>query len=195
LGTINHLKKQHHMDIHLIKTTRLHLRPIEPNDTIALYKYRSDSFTNKYQGWVPKTKDEVKKFIAKVSPAINIPGTWFQFIILLNDSNTVIGDIGIHFSDTDNSQVEIGCTLDKSFQGNGYATEALKQLIAFLFNDLNKDKIITSIDPRNIKSINLVEKTGFKKEALYEKSLLINGEWVDDLIFAILRTNQIKSNE
>jgi len=179
----------------MIKTARLYLRPIESNDTKALFKYRSDSVTNKYQGWIPKTNDEVKAFIAKVSPAINIPGTWFQFIILLNDSNTVIGDIGIHFSDTDNSQVEIGCTLDKSFQGNGYATEALKQVIVFLFNDLNKDKIITSIDPRNIKSINLVEKTGFKKEALFEKSLLIDGELVDDLIYSIHRTNQIKSNE
>lgn len=107
----------------------------------------------------------------------------------------MIGDIGIHFSDTDNNEAEIGFTLDKSFQGKGYATEALKQVISFLFNDLNKDKIIASIDPRNIKSINLVEKTGFKKEALFEKSLLIDGELVDDLIYSIHRTNQIKSDE
>ncbi len=179
----------------MIKTARLYLRPIGPNDTKALFMYRSDSVTNKYQGWIPKTIDEAKEFIAKVSPTINIPGTWFQFVILHNESNTVIGDIGIHFSDTDNNKVEIGCTIDKSFQGKGYATEALKQVISFLFNDLNKDKIIASIDPRNIKSINLVEKTGFKKEALFEKSLLINGELADDLIYSRLRTNQIKSNE
>ena len=178
-----------------IKTNRLHLRPIGIDDIDAVFKYRSDSVTNKYQGWIPKTKAEVKEFIGKVSPAINIPGTWFQFIILHNESNTVIGDIGIHFSDNDNNEAEIGFTLDKSFQGKGYATEALKQVISFLFNDLNKDKIIASIDPRNIKSINLVEKTGFKKEALFEKSLLIDGELVDDLIYSIHRTNQIKSNE
>ena len=178
-----------------INTQRLHLRPIGIDDTDSVFKYRSDSVTNKYQGWIPKTIDEVKEFIGKVSPAINIPGTWFQFVILHNESNTVIGDIGIHFSDTDNNKVEIGCTIDKSFQGKGYATEALKQVISFLFNDLNKDKIIASIDPRNIKSINLVEKTGFKKEALFEKSLLIDGELVDDLIYSIHRTNQIKSNE
>jgi len=174
---------------------RLHLRPIWIDDADAVFKYRSDSDTNKYQGWIPKTIGEVKEFIGKISPEINIPGTWFQFVILLKESNTLIGDIGVHFLDTDNNEVEIGCTLDKSFQGKGYATETLKQVIAFLFNDLNKDKIIVSIDPRNIKSINLVEKTGFNKEALFEKSLLINGELVDDVIYSILRTNQIKSNE
>jgi len=175
-----------------IKTRRLHLRPVWIEDTDAVFRYRSDSDTNKYQGWIPKTAGEVKTFIGKVSPEINIPGTWFQFVILHNESNTVIGDIGIHFSDTDNNQVEIGCTLEKSFQGKGYATEALKQVVAFLFNDLKKDKIVASIDPRNIKSINLVEKTGFKKEALFEKSLLINGELVDDLIYSILKTNKIQ---
>lgn len=174
MGTINHLKKQHHMDIHLIKTTRLHLRPIEPNDTIALYKYRSDSVTNKYQGWIPKTIDEVKEFIGKISPAINIPGTWFQFVILLNENNSLIGDIGIHFLDTDNNHVEIGFTLDKSYQGKGYAIEALKQVIAFIFNNLKKSVIVASIDPGNLKSINLVEKAGFKKDTLSENYLLIN---------------------
>ena len=54
---------------------RLHLRPIGIDDTDAVFKYRSDSVTNKYQGWIPKTIDEVKEFIGKVSPAINIPGT------------------------------------------------------------------------------------------------------------------------
>lgn len=159
-----------------IKTNRLHLRPIGINDANAVFKYRSDSDTNKYQGWIPKTIDEVKEFIGKISPTINIPGTWFQFVILLNENNTVIGDIGIHFSDTDNNQIEIGFTLDKSFQGKGYATEVLKQVIAFIFNYLKKNKIFASIDPENIKSINLVEKAGFKKDILSENYLLINEE-------------------
>lgn len=171
---------------------RLYLRPIGIDDSNAVFNYRSDSDANKYQGWIPKTIADVKEFIGKISPSINIPGTWFQFVILLNESNTLIGDIGIHFSEIDNSQVEIGFTLDKSFQGKGYATEALELVIAFIFNGLKKNKIIVSVDPRNLKSIDLVEKAGFKKEAFFEKSLLINGELVDDLILSILRTNKIQ---
>lgn len=159
-----------------IKTKRLHLRPIGIDDANEVFKYRSDSDTNKYQGWIPKTIADVKEFIGKISPTINIKGTWFQFVVLLNESNNVIGDFGIHFSDTDNNQVEIGFTLDKSFQGKGYANEALKQVIDLIFNDLKKNNIIASIDPRNLKSINLVEKAGFKKDTLSENYLLINEE-------------------
>lgn len=166
---------------------RIYLRPIGIDDANEIFKYRSDSDANKYQGWIPKTIDDAQEFIGKISPTINIPGTWFQFVILLKESNKVIGDIGIHFSDNENNQVEIGFTLDKSFQRKGYATEALKQVIDLLFNDLKKTKIIASIDPRNKKSIGLVDRTGFKKEALFEKSLLINGELSDDLVYALKR--------
>ena len=51
-----------------------------------------------------------------------------------------LGDIGIHFLETDseNQQVEIGYTLDKEFRGKGYATEALSLVIDFLINSLMK---------------------------------------------------------
>lgn len=68
----------------------------------------------------------------------------------------------------ENEQAEIGCTLAKQEHGKGYATEALKLAMDFLFNELNKHRIIGSIDPQNIKSIGLVERLGFRKEAHFQ---------------------------
>ena len=175
-----------------LKTERLILRPVEEKDAKAIFNYRSDSTTNQYQGWIPKSLDDVHKFINKVSPKIDIVDTWFQFVIIKNDSNEIIGDVGIHFLDTDNKQAEIGCTLDKTYQGKGYATEALKETLDYLFNKLNKRRIIGSIDPRNIKSTGLVERLGFRKEAHFKESILINGEWIDDLVYAILKDEWIE---
>lgn len=93
----------------------------------------------------------------------------------------------MHFLDDEKYQVEIGFTLDKNEQGKGFASEAVKETINFLFNDLNKRRIIASIDPRNGKSIALVERLGFRKEAHFKESLLINGEWVDDVVYAVLK--------
>ena len=45
-----------------INTDRLLLRSIRPDDAIALFKYRSDAVINKYQGWIPKTIDDVYDF-------------------------------------------------------------------------------------------------------------------------------------
>ncbi len=167
------------------RTERLVLRPVEAQDAEAIFKYRSDSETNKYQGWIPETIEEVDSFMKKISPEINIADTWFQFVIIDNENSDIIGDLGIHF--LDDEQAELGCTLEKKKHGKGYATEALKLAMDYLFNKLNKHRIIGSIDPQNLKSIGLVERLGFRKEAHFKESLFINGEWVDDIVYAILR--------
>lgn len=177
------------MDIYFpIITNRLIIRPIRLDDSDLIFNYRSDRLVNQYQGWIPKSIDDMRDFITnKVSHVINSHDTWFQLVIIEKDNDIIIGDIGIHFLSTDNFQVEIGCTLDKKHHNKGYATEALALTIDFLFNRLNKRRIVASIDPRNDKSIRLVERLGFRKEAYFKESILINNEWVDDLVYAILK--------
>ncbi|OFX44087.1 MAG: GNAT family N-acetyltransferase, partial [Bacteroidetes bacterium GWA2_30_7] len=169
-------------------TERLLLRPIQKNDSESVFNYRSDSITNKYQGWIPKTVDDVSVFISdRVSPVLDIQGTWFQFVFTIQESREIIGDIGLHFFDSDNKQVEIGCTIDKKYQKKGFASEAITEIIKFIFNILNKHRIIASIDPRNVDSIKLVNKLGMRQEAHFKESILQNGEWFDDIIYAILK--------
>ena len=92
----------------------------------------------------------------------------------------------MHFLESDNKQVEIGCTLDKHFQNKGYETEVLKAVIDYWFNTLDKH-LITSIDPGNrflpLSRANWIPKGG----ALFVESLFVNGGWVDDLIYAMLQ--------
>jgi RimJ/RimL family protein N-acetyltransferase len=172
----------------LIETKRLLLRPIQIEDAELIFKYRSDSITNLYQGWIPKNITDVFDFINNgASSVINIPGTWFQLVILKVEDSKLIGDIGIHFIDPEGLRVELGCTLDKDYFRNGFATEALIEIIDFLFNTLIKHRIETSIDPRNTKSIRLVERIGLRRESLFPKKILLNNEWVDDLVYIITR--------
>lgn len=172
----------------LIQSERLNLRPIKAEDAKAIFGYRSNATINQFQGWIPETIAEVHDFIRnKVSEVIDQPGTWFQLAIIRKDTGELIGDVGIHFLESDSLQVEIGCTLNFNQHGNGYATEALTETLNFLFRSLNKHRVIASIDPRNEKSIKLVERIGMRKEAHFRKSLWINNEWVDDLVYAVLR--------
>lgn len=170
----------------ILETKRLIIRPIKIDDKNEVFEYRSDRETNKYQGWIPTTLSDVENFIGKISKQINEPETWVQFIIVEKETQKIIGDLGIHFFGNENKQAEIGCTLNKKFQNKGYATESVKRIVDYLFKDLNKHRIITSIDPDNENSIRLVERIGFRKEAHFVESLFINEKWVDDLVYALI---------
>lgn len=170
-----------------IETNRMVLRPIAIEDCETVFNYRSDKETNLYQSWIPNSIDEVKSFISKNPNQINIRDTWFQLVIIQKQDNQVIGDIGLHFLE-DNHQAEIGITLSKQSQNQGYAIEALGTVVSYLFTDLKKHRIIASIDPKNTASMRLMHRLGFRKEAHFRESFFHNGKWADDVIFAMLRS-------
>ena len=175
-----------------INTDRLLLRSIRPDDATALFKYRSDAVINKYQGWIPKTVDDVHDFIEdRISPTIDLINTWYQFGIILKENFEFIGDIGIHFLDEQKKQVEIGCTLDINYQGKGFATEALIRIINYVFIDLDKHIALAYIDPENIKSIALVERIGFKKDILFKESNSKYREWPNDIVYSFTKEDWI----
>jgi RimJ/RimL family protein N-acetyltransferase len=73
---------------------------------------------------------------------------------------------------------EIGWTLAREFWGRGYATEAARRALAFAFNELDKDHVISLIDPRNKNSIRVAERLGEKEEGkveLFGREVLIYG--------------------
>lgn len=172
----------------MIETVRIKLRPIKSKDNEQVFNYRSDTETNKYQGFIPKYLNEVDDFISKNPTEFNKPESWFQLVIIEKKSNEIVGDLGIHFIGDDGCQCELGCTLSKKQQGKGFATEAMKITIDYLFNSLNKHRITGSVDPRNIDSIRLLERLNFRREAYFKESLLIDGKWEDDIIYGLLKS-------
>ncbi|MGE8428951.1 MAG: GNAT family N-acetyltransferase [Sphingobacterium sp.] len=169
-----------------IDSERLLIRSIMPEDSQAIFGYRSDKETNKYQGWIPGSLAEVDAFIAKNPSTFNLPESWFQLIMTDKISKAVIGDIGVHFFGAEHLQVELGCTIKKEFQQQGYAKEGLKKVAEVLFRQYNKHRITASVAPENKASIQLLTSLGFRKEAHFVKSYFHNGQWEDDVVFAIL---------
>ncbi|PWW29242.1 GNAT family N-acetyltransferase [Chryseobacterium sp. AG844] len=168
-------------------TERLVLRDITIEDQQDIFDYRSDAEANRFQSWIPETLEEVENFILKNTKEFNQPESWYQLLITDKETKTVIGDIGVHFTGDENAQVELGITLNTSFQGKGYASEALKGIISHLFDDLHKHRITASVDPDNTASILLMERIGLRKEGHFVKSLFWKNKWVDDVIYAVLR--------
>ena len=172
--------------MNILKTDRLIIRLAVLGDEEAIYSYRSDCIENKYQGWQPDSVEEVRNHIKNMPTTLDVANICFQFVIILKEENRLIGDMGIIFTGHKGMQAELGCTLHKDFQGNGYATEALSRIVYFLFQTLNKHRLVASIDPRNTASIRLIERLGFREEGHLKESYYLRGEWTDDVIYAML---------
>ncbi|MFW9897276.1 MAG: GNAT family N-acetyltransferase [Candidatus Thorarchaeota archaeon] len=85
-----------------------------------------------------------------------------------------LGHIWIEPIDWNLPAFEIGWFIDKNQQGKGYVTEATKKAIDFIFKDLQADNIIVRVretKPYNIKSKNVAERCGFKKEGFYQDNI------------------------
>lgn len=169
----------------MLTTSRLKLRPILPQDAEAVFAYRKDAETNRFQSWIPENIAEVEAFIAKNPDAFNLGGTWFQLVILKKENEEIIGDVGVHFLE-DNAQCEIGFTLAKPQHGQGFVTEAVGAVLDYLFESLNKHRITASVDPENVASRNLLVRLGFRQEAHFKKAYLSGNEWIDDVVYAKL---------
>jgi RimJ/RimL family protein N-acetyltransferase len=73
---------------------------------------------------------------------------------------------------------ELGWTLARKFWGRGYASEGARRALAYGFDELDKDHVISLIDPQNINSIKVAERLGEKVEGktdLLGREVLIYG--------------------
>ncbi|WP_028563619.1 GNAT family N-acetyltransferase [Paenibacillus pinihumi] len=169
----------------IITTDRLVIRMLEMKDKDAFFNYRSMPEVYKYQSWKPEDIRDAESFIsANIAVVPNTGDSWLQVAVCLKDGQ-LIGDVGIHYME-DGFQAEIGYTLSPEFQGQGYASEAVRAVMDYLFGGLHKHRITGSVDPDNVKSVRLLENLGFRKEAHFIKSYRMNDTWYDDCVYAIL---------
>lgn len=82
---------------------------------------------------------------------------------------------------------ELGYWMGAAHAGKGYMSEALDLTIAFVFETLGLHRIEAACIPDNMRSIQLLQKAGFRREGVMREYLRINGEWRDHYLFALLR--------
>jgi RimJ/RimL family protein N-acetyltransferase len=59
--------------------------------------------------------------------------------------------------------IELGWTLARPHWGRGYASESARRALAYAFDDLGRDRVISLIRPGNERSIRVAESLGEKR--------------------------------
>ncbi len=127
----------------------------------------------------PYTLHDATEFIercAHQSPAM-------VFAIVFN--GLYVGNIGLHQGvDVYRKTAELGYLLDENFWNKGIMTRAVNLICEYGFKELNLVKIWAGIFDFNIASKSVLEKGGFKLEAILEKAVFKNNQIGDEYRYA-----------
>lgn len=171
----------------VIETSRLRLDALTAADAPLLFAYRGDEAVARYQGWRPASQADAADFIARqAGQVLGAAGSWCQLAIRERETGELVGDLGVHFPASLDDPIEFGVSLRPEKQGRGYAHEALAAGLDRAFGPWGYRRAVGSVDPRNVSSIALLKSLGFRQEAHHVESYRFRGEWVDDVIFALL---------
>lgn len=100
-----------------------------------------------------------------------------------------VGGIGINIlTDVFRKNAEIGYWVGEKYWNSGIATNALKAMTAYTFENFEVVRIFAHVFENNISSIKVLEKCGFLHEAKLKNSIIKNNQLQDCYIYALLKS-------
>lgn len=170
-----------------LETERLLLRQMTLGDTDFVFKHFSDSAVTQYLMDEPPVTDyaqaqEIIQFY--MEPEGKTHNRWG---IIRKSDNQLIGTCGYHKWDKRYFRAEIGYDLSPGFWGQGYMMESLRAVISNGFERMRLNRIDALVYIENDRSIQLLQKLGFKQEGILRDYFYLDGKFHDHYIFALLR--------
>jgi RimJ/RimL family protein N-acetyltransferase len=170
-----------------LETPRLVLRWLEERDLAALQAIFSNPEVLRYWGGEPTPDEDAARRLLEAIRAGFARQDLFQWGLARREDDRVVGTCTLTRIDARNRRAEVGFALGREHWGHGYAGEAMRRLLHFAFRDLDFVRLEADADPRNERSVAVLERLGFRREGLLRERWLVAGEAQDSVIHGLLR--------
>lgn len=107
--------------------------------------------------------------------------------IVVEYENKLIGIADYHEIDQQNEVGRIGYWLGEEFNGNGFMTSVVREMISIGFDELKLNRIEIQCATNNIKSRAIPERLGFIQEGVLRSSEKVNGRFLDHAVYGLLK--------
>ncbi|KQY23490.1 GCN5 family acetyltransferase [Cellulomonas sp. Root485] len=169
-----------------VRTARLSLRPATADDADAIWQLRRKPGVDE---WLSHTVGERDAYVARVRAPDRLALT-----LVVELDGRVIGDLMLQIEDSwaqDDPerprQAVLGWVLDPEHGGQGYATEAVAELLRISFEDLGLRRVRAVCFADNEPSWRLMERLGMRREEHSVRDALHRSRgWIDGLTYALL---------
>ena len=176
-----------------LRTERLSLRPATVDDADLTWRFRRLASVNEWLTGRPAGLGDHREQFAE-------PARLATMVIVTLDNDPaapVVGDLMLRREDgwaqrevADQArgvQAELGWAFDPAYTGHGYATEAVRELLRYCFEELGLRRVTANCFLDNDSSWRLMERVGMRRELhAVRESLHRSGRWLDGVGYAIL---------
>lgn len=179
------------------ETDRLILKILEPTEAAAVLRFYLDnkelfeqSEPDREEGFYT-TEHQHAILTAEYNMAIQ--GTLCRFwLYRKSDPTEIIGTVSIReIKRLYRQSCLIGYKLGEKYFHQGYATEALREIIRIVFDELRLHRITAQVMTDNDASIRLMERLGFVNEGIERKVFFLNGKWTDHIRYSLISSHPV----
>lgn len=174
-----------------LKTQRLTLREILPEDAKLIYGMRSNDRVNHFIARpTMETENDSDALVNRTRMAYQ-DQLGIGWAGVLRKNQDIIGSCGFNSIDYYNLRAEIGGELSPKYWGKHIAIEAFSAIIQFGFEVFGLHSIEAKVAPDNRGAVALLEHSGFRKEAHLKERIYFKGKFLDMAIFSVLEEEAV----
>ncbi|MHB8565809.1 MAG: GNAT family N-acetyltransferase [Nitrososphaerales archaeon] len=172
----------------LLRGERIRIRPLETEEDL---RYLFQTFNNhessgKLVNFEPRSWEHFQNFIKE---EFKSPAQFTSMLIEKLADKQLIGLV-VHFvpHPLGKSCLEIGYGInDPALRKKGYASEAGRLFVDFLFTTKPLERLQATVNIENIGSQEVLKKLGFAREGILRKTDFVNAHFTDTIMFSLLR--------
>jgi RimJ/RimL family protein N-acetyltransferase len=186
------MMSEHHGEVLVVDapvvTDRLLLRPFYEDDLDPLHEMRSLPEVMRFTHWPVQTREQTRAVIEQRQRMNHLTQLGDVLVLAVDTQQThqFIGDVALTWTSVERRQGEVGVMLHPEGRGKGYAQEAVAAVLRLAFEDLDLHRVVGQTDSRNSAAAACMRRLGMRQEAHFHHFGIADGEWYDEIVFALL---------
>jgi RimJ/RimL family protein N-acetyltransferase len=160
------------------------LRELRVTDAPALFSAMSTEEVGQFISPAPHSIEAFQKFIGWAHRQ-RLNGQYVCFAVTVRGSDSAIGLFQLRSLDTDFGNSEWGFALAIEYWGTGIFTEGAQLAVDFAFDVLGVRRLEARAAVKNGRGNGALRKLGAMQEGVLRRSLLRNGEYLDQALWTI----------
>jgi ribosomal-protein-alanine N-acetyltransferase len=174
------------MGLPVLRGKRVTLRELRASDAPSLFAMLTTEEVARFISPPPSSVEGFERFIAWTRRQ-RLAGTYACFAVTLEGTDTAIGIFQLRELEPGFGTAEWGFAIGSPYWGTGTFQEGAELMATFAFDVVGVHRLEARAAVRNGRGNGALRKFGAVQEGVLRKSFLKNGEYIDQILWTILK--------